>query len=185
MRDTPFKSVSHALSEAYKWQAIFPVEISSIYRDLRGGTVRLAVDEMSVHDHKAQSALTLNLISRVLDQEGQEIINLKYIVPTTMSLAGDKELNARLIGERLYQRMHRAEKWFLVDCAREWGGLPNLRTISEWAKELGRDESTLRTWRNGRPSKYLLGAFELMDDMLRRAKSELGDPMREAGLIPP
>lgn len=182
--DCPYKSVRHALGDAYRWEAIHPVEISSIYRDLRGGTVKIRNgSNLSALDNVAQAAMTIAFTRRTIPEHARDIVELWYTVPEGIVLEGRKENLSRLMGDRLRESV-KADKWFLVDVAREWSGLKPERDSAAWAVELGRDETTIRLWRNGRPSKYTIGAFQILDGMLTAAESELFLPMREAGLIP-
>jgi len=190
MADSPrFRSPEHAVRFAFAVEGRPVVDISPFFRDLRGGTVKLAEEvtgESTGWDRAAQGAMVIALMMRHLSHEQKAVLISRYAKPITAKAESDKNRYLVYVLNRVRDELPKRPLHYLIDVVRGWAGYRRHHNEVWWAKHLDVDECTLRRWKHG--YRYKGQQHPGIMDVLFRLEQEcyqvLQEPMAEAGLVP-
>lgn len=187
--DFPYYSVSNALRIAYTAEAVHLYQRDSTFAQLRGGSVRTKPapywEGASAHDRAADAGKVVGMTRRLLSGDLLRTVEAYYL-PADRSDIGclfrKQSACAKLIPVARAAMRSPPPGAFIAAAIWAWAGMGELDT-KKWAENLGYGVRTIQTWRSGRRggSRGVDGA---LNDNLDLAHRELGQPMREYGLIP-
>lgn len=186
--EAPYRTAEHSVSAAYALESRAIVEISTYFRDLRGGTVPLPGREpMSAHDRHAQAAMTLSFIAGVLDPVEQLVVRAKHTRPDTPELTRRKENDIVLVHELLVfgwgpRGAPHGFRDYAIDAIRGWARARRVHKELWWADHFEVDVGRLRRWRWGSRRRRARGFLSRIEGTYQDAIGKLADPMYDAGL---
>jgi hypothetical protein len=183
MPDEPlFRSVDAALRFAYRVEGSAIVKVSSLFRQMRGSTVRGRRLTDGPWDDHGQAAMILALTDRILAPQKMVCVRGYYTQPNDQALETRKQTDYRILAEIVRETVP-APHWYVVDVIREWSGDRRQHADGWWAEQLRIHVKQLSRYRFGRRERDSQGILSVMDKLYLSALSDLYGPMEESGLV--
>lgn len=180
VQDAPYKSPESAIRNAYRIEATDIVKISSYFSRLRGSTVKLSANEMTVWDKHAQAAYILALLDRHLSEKDVLVLRARYTIASSNYLATRKLMDCRVL-VNIIKAQSLSPFWYVEDVVNQWAGLRRKHTDVWWATHYEKKVREIRAWRVG--TVETPGITRMLNGLLGNAESNAADPMIDAGVI--
>ena len=184
MNEEPlFRSVDSALRFAYRTEGSAIVKVSSLFRQMRGSTVRGRRLTDGPWDDHCQAAMILALTDRILDTRKMIAVRGYYTHPNDAALETRKQTDYLLLAKIVRDTLSGAPHWYVVDVVREWAGDRRQHSDGWWAHNLAVHVKQLSRYRVGRRERDSQGILSILDKLYIAALSDLYGPMAETGLV--
>lgn len=182
--DPLFRSVEAALRFAYRMEASDIIKVSSLFRQMRGSTVRGKRRSDGPWDDHAQGAMILALTDRTLRPPLMVCVRCYYTQPSSALLDMRKQMDYRLLAE-LFRETEKTniDQWFVADVVRGWAGDRRHHQDAWWASHLGLHPKKIQRFINGRRDRGWTGIMPFLSGLNADAHSDLWGPMVDAGLV--
>jgi len=183
-----FRSPEHAVRYAFAIEGRAIIDISTFFRDLRGGSVKLPEEvtgESSGWDRAAQCAMIMALMMRYLTVDEKSVLVARYGKALTYSMERTKLRCFCTVLNLVRGELPKIKLWYLVDVVKEWAGYGLDHTDVWWAVHYGVDDSTLRRWKYGRHyrGQHIAGIVDVLYRIEQLCYDKLLEPMIDAGLV--
>ena len=178
MNEAPYKTVNHALRDAYYTAVKVPYKVPSLIPSSG------SFDPKGWDDFAGDAGMIMRAVRDTLSFEHQTIVNALYVIPEDSNMESLKQVCCNLLSDEITE-YHPCKKSFLLYLIRQWSGYSLNIGLSRWAEELQVTERTLRNWKMGWTTARgdENGIYPMLDRKLDAARSMLAPEFRLKGWI--
>jgi len=178
MNETPYKSVNHALCDAYMTAVKVPYKVPSLVPS------SASFDPKTWDEFAGDAGMIMAAVKETLTEHHQIIIDGLYVIPEEAHLDALKLVCCQLLTKEIAE-YHPADKNYILYLVQEWAGYNLKVTLDWWCDKLKVNEKTLRRWKLGwntaRGTEN--GIYPILDRRLDAARGLLAPEFRLRGWI--